>query len=362
MKKIAFYINNLGAGGAERVCVNLANYLCDYADITIVTGNCVSEYAISNKVNTVSLDFNYALTKGKKIVEVFRRRRKLASYFKENDFDVIVGFGFSVNILIGLIFIPCFGNKKRPKLIFCEHNNHTAIKSKLLVFIRNYIYKNYGELLVLTKRDKDYYCQNSINSRVINNPIPKYHHYSKLNKNKFLFVGRLEYQKNIPGLVSIIRKCCQVNPEFEFTIVGDGSLKGYLLSSLSELINCGRVKYLPKTNDVSKYYIESRALLLMSHYEGLPMVLIESLAHGLPQISYDCPTGPAEIVNNDTGYLVELYDEDDFISKIMLLNNNDSIAYSMSLASKIASEKYDIERVGESWIELLYKDKGLVDV
>ncbi|MFT8372829.1 MAG: glycosyltransferase [Liquorilactobacillus satsumensis] len=52
---------------------------------------------------------------------------------------------------------------------------------------------------------------------------------------------------------------------------------------------------------------EMDALLLSSNYEGFPMVILEAISRGVPSISYDCPTGPADIIiDGVNGYLTAM--------------------------------------------------------
>ena len=78
--------------------------------------------------------------------------------------------------------------------------------------------------------------------------------------------------------------------------------------------------------NIIPYYLYAKATILTSFYEGYPNVLIESIALGTPVVSFDCKSGPSEIIqNNKNGYLVRYLDVEDLkdkISQILITNFN----------------------------------------
>lgn len=75
---------------------------------------------------------------------------------------------------------------------------------------------------------------------------------------------------------------------------------------------------------------------MTSIYEGLPLVLLEAKAWGVPVIAYDCPTGPREIIENGKdGFLIESGDHLGYIQKLNELANDDELYYSFSRNTKI---------------------------
>ncbi|WP_320731388.1 glycosyltransferase, partial [Enterobacter cloacae] len=106
------------------------------------------------------------------------------------------------------------------------------------------------------------------------------------------------------------------------------------------------------TSDISTIYNDSQLILMTSYHEGLAMVLIEAQAFGIPALAYDV-SGPAEvIVDGQTGYLVNNGDEEQFISKLSLLLDNESIREDMSDKCSDYLNRFKIEMIAERWKRL----------
>jgi len=88
-------------------------------------------------------------------------------------------------------------------------------------------------------------------------------------------------------------------------------------------------------------------------YEGLPMVLLEAMACGLPIVSFDCEWGPREVILNErNGFLVPVGDYSKLASKINLLIENPQLRNEMSDEAVKISKKYDIAKVMLQWDEM----------
>ncbi|MGC8121854.1 glycosyltransferase [Marinobacter sp. VGCF2001] len=121
---------------------------------------------------------------------------------------------------------------------------------------------------------------------------------------KFLFVGRLEPVKNLPFLLKAFSELRKRLENVGLTILGEGSERPRLEAMCKELRISDYVRFLGWQNPDS-YYASSDVTVLTSHYEGFPNVLIESMVHGKPVVSVDCPSGPNEvIVRGVNGFLV----------------------------------------------------------
>ncbi|WP_336375925.1 glycosyltransferase [Aeromonas caviae] len=101
-------------------------------------------------------------------------------------------------------------------------------------------------------------------------------------------------------------------------------------------------------------YANASILAMTSHYEGLPLVLIESKSFGLPAVAFDCKTGPREIISEGVdGFLVLDGDMEAYKEKLVYLMNSDDARRNMQLAALSAAERYSPEIIVKQWMRLI---------
>lgn len=130
---------------------------------------------------------------------------------------------------------------------------------------------------------------------------------------EFLFVGRLEPVKNLTFLLSAFSRLKKRMSDARLTFLGEGSEKPKLEELCKVLQISGSVCFSGWQNP-DRFYESCDVTLLTSHYEGFPNVLIESMAHGKPVVSVDCPSGPDEVIQAGVnGFLVGRGQIDKFV-------------------------------------------------
>ena len=107
------------------------------------------------------------------------------------------------------------------------------------------------------------------------------------------------------------------------------------------------------TRNIERVYQEASLFVLSSRYEGLPMVLLEAQAFGLPVVSFTCKCGPKDIVEEGvTGYLVEEGDIQGLARQMAVLMGNESLRKQMGRNAKEASFRYSEETVMKQWLDM----------
>ena len=100
-------------------------------------------------------------------------------------------------------------------------------------------------------------------------------------------------------------------------------------------------------------YNGASLVAMSSRYEGLPMILVEAQAFGLPIVSFDCKCGPADVVEDSiTGYLVPEGDIKALAQRLETVIIDDELRKRMGVAARKASERYSVERVMSQWCKL----------
>ena len=141
---------------------------------------------------------------------------------------------------------------------------------------------------------------------------------------KILAVGRLKPQKNFGMLLDAFKKVVE-KTDARLVILGTGQLQHELEIRVGQLSLEEQAFLGGHVDDTAAWYETADLFVLSSDYEGFGNVLVEALAAGLPIVSTDCPSGPAEILDNGKyGMLVPVGDADAMADAILeqLLRNH----------------------------------------
>lgn len=357
-KKVTFFISSLNGGGAEGVCINLANALSKRGwNITIVILNLSNaEYKnrIEDSVELISLNVSnsrYAFFKIRKLLV-------------DNNIQKVVAFDYIMTILLVLIRVS-LKNKfyiimRNINTLSQKKNMKKTFKQKIVYSLLNKIFYKVDHIVNQCNAMKDdllsLHSLNPKNVSVIYNPVNKRIEDTSTNSSDikkedfFLCVGRLEKQKSFEYAIKAFANISKLHPNFRLKIVGKGSLETYLKKIT---IECGienKIDFEGFQQDIIPYYQKAAATVLTSMYEGFPNVLIESITLGTPVISFDCPSGPNEIIEEGlNGYLIKYQNIDDLSLKMLKVIEN-------KLDSKIivsTSKKYSVENTIIQWEKLL---------
>jgi glycosyltransferase involved in cell wall biosynthesis len=167
--------------------------------------------------------------------------------------------------------------------------------------------------------------------KVINNPVNnkiegfvKFNEVIKSNSGKYILcVGRLEHQKAFDVAIKVFAEVVKFFPDITLKIVGEGSMHHQLLNYVESLDLCENVVFEGYQENMIPFYVDAEATLLTSIYEGFPNSLVESICLGTPVVSFDCPSGPGEIIiDGENGYLVENGDVQAMARSLKHLINN----------------------------------------
>lgn len=170
----------------------------------------------------------------------------------------------------------------------------------------------------------------------------------------FVAVGRFDPQKGFDLALPIFERVAQRDANVRLVIVGEGPLQQELLATRSALDLDDRVEFRAPISDLGPLWSEAYALLFTSRYEGFPNVLAEAMAHGVPAVAFDCPTGPSEIVDEGrNGFLVRLGDVDTAVDRCVKLAEQPELRDRMGLEAMDVALRYSFDRVATRWEDLL---------
>ena len=122
-------------------------------------------------------------------------------------------------------------------------------------------------------------------------------------------MGRFKYQKGFDMLVDAFAGVAERHPDWRLRIVGHGHLREPLQERIDALGLGDSVELAGPTDDVPGEMARASIYALSSRFEGFPLVLIEAMSKGMAIAAFDCPTGPAEIIDDHrNGLLVPALD------------------------------------------------------
>ena len=175
---------------------------------------------------------------------------------------------------------------------------------------------------------------------------------------KIMTVGRLDRVKGYEWLVEAATKVLPEYPDWNWDIYGDWDGNEEYKREIETLIKAkdlqGRVNLMGKVNDLYRRYKDYSFYVMTSKFEGLPMVLLEAKQKKLPIISFDCPTGPSEIIRDGIdGYLVDKGNIEALAQKIETLICDRKLREKFSEHSTENVYKFEKQTVLKQWIELI---------
>lgn len=356
-KHICFFIGSISNGaGTERITVSLANLFVRKGykvSIICLCQNSIPFFSIDSSVQLYSIFSNpCAFT-----LHFFQIVRRLYLHSKREKVDIFI----NVDVILAIFSIPLKLFLSQMKIVSWEHFNY---KSNLGVARRDWgrkLSQRYANAIVtLTEQDRSFYLEKNYN-RAIVYAIPNFldyfpNRYADINSKLILAVGRCTYQKGFDLLINIWGNIKEnaIAKGWKLRIIGDGEDKDKLIEQAKSLNLLSSIEFCSAQKDISIYYLSSSIYVMTSRYEGLPMVLLEALSYGLPIISYDCLTGPQEIINDHVnGYLIPLNQKEVFADKLLQLIVNEEYRAEMQKAAVSYSRRYSIDKACEQW-EILF--------
>lgn len=365
--KIAYTINGIyNSGGKERILTAKANYLADVMgyDVTIITtyqGGRVPFFKLSGKVKLIDLGIRYDIYENKKVrllknIWLKRlHRKKLQEILKHERFDIVDSF---MDFDFGFLFKIKDGSKKILEFHFSKYSKVKEAKKwlvKALQYLRIVTWRGtvckYDRFIVLTHEDAESWGRLP-NIEVIPNFItpPTFVNYGK-RKRIVLSIGRFTYQKGFDLLIDVWNQVQRYADGWKLKIVGGGDKT--LVQNRIDLygLNDSVIVEDAKSGVDSEY--DSCSLFVMtSRYEGLPMVLLEAISHGVPVISFDFPCGPKDIIKSDFGSLISDYDIEKMAKEILSWIYDEDRRSKVLINAVEESKKYSETVIIERWDRL----------
>lgn len=356
MKKIAYIIESLyNSAGMEREIPLKANALSAYYDVTFITRDQQGRPPFTKLDPRVKLIDCAAHDKEE-------YRAALEKILMKNRYDICLATG-------GLEFYFLYKIKDGSKKIFEFHFSYdisrvwmgsqmSGVKlwlfSTLQKMRRIWIAKHYDRVVLTCKTDCDKWRRWIPSATYIYNPLtvdPQ--STSSCDSKKVIAVGRLDYQKGFDMLIHLWASVAKKHPDWQLTIYGEGKLRLDLEQQVKDLQLQDTVSLPGRTTAIEEKYLESSIFVLSSRDEAFGLVITEAEACGLPIVTFDCPSAPAELVKDSTnGFIVPLGDEEAMADCICRLIEDASLRKEFGKASVAFAKQFHVDNIAKQWKEL----------
>lgn len=177
------------------------------------------------------------------------------------------------------------------------------------------------------------------------------------NRFVWLAVGRFEEAKDYPNMLQAFSNIVAHPLRPLLLIAGRGPLQSVIEDLILKMHLNEHVKLLGIRRDIPFLMNAADAYIMSSIWEGLPMVLLEAGAAGLPIVATDVGGNGEIVINNKSGFLVPPKNSEALsfaITKVMTMSSEDRHRFGQN-GRKHILERYDLDRVADRW-ETLYRE------
>ena len=371
--KLVYYLPSLEApGGLERIITFKAGYFAEQGnDVTILTselGDRKPYFPLSPKVKHIDLgiafDYPYNQSHFTKLLKYpFRYhcfQKRFTKTLRKLSPDITIStlrreLNFINKINDGSIKIGEFHVTRHAYGVEALASGNPVLKWLKAQWNKKFVHNlsQLKQVILLTHEEAGFWPELS-NISVIPNPI-----ITPLNKKSdgkeksVIAVGRYAPQKGFDRLIDSWALVVREHPDWMLRIYGDGFLRTELQAQIERLGLTEKCQLEHTVNNIADRYSESSIFVLSSRYEGFGMVITEAMGCGVPPVSFTCPCGPRDIINDGiNGLLVEDGNIEDMAEKINFLIENVDRRLLMGQQAYEDAQKYKMENIAKQWEEL----------
>lgn len=360
-----------GKGGVERVLSKRINYFIEKFGykISIITfkkeslentffyyNKEINLYSGEQKINEENeILLKKALIKIKFFKSNIEKIQKIIDKIQP---DIIISINYSLNSLLKLktkaIKIKEKHGPRNIRLIEKkqEINKIEKVIRKLELVIYEEKKQKLNKYIILTKSDIKYWKYRDNISVIPNILTFETKENSSLENKKIISIGRYEKEKDYSALIDIWNIIEKKNKDWKLEIYGDGSLKEILEEKIKKM-NLENIHLKEPIKNVKEELLKNSIYVSTSKYEGFGLAILEAMHCGLPIVSFDCQSGPRELINNNkNGYLISLGDINNYANKLLELMNNFEKRKQMGYESKKRSYDFTEDKIMNMWREL----------
>lgn len=345
-----------GFGGAEKQLIMLGNQMVDRKhDVYMIL---VSDdkicYHIDERIKIISIVFAENCCKFRTIINRFFYLNKILRKISP---DIVVNFNLQSAVMLAFL-----NKNKIGKLIYSERGDPDDDEYKgVLGLFRRISFPRLNGFVFQTDGAMNYFSDKRIltKSTVIPNAcfLQNIKKFNGVRKKKIVTIGRFHPQKNHELLIRAFARLSNEFQDYKLEIYGDGLLKHNLIDLVHKLGLTRSVTFMGNSRTVLEEIQNASLFVLSSNFEGIPNVLIEAMAMGLPCISTDCKPGGARLLiqNGVNGLITPLGDEIALASAIKQLLVNSTEASRLGNEAMKIADIFSPNNIYDKWESFLLK-------
>lgn len=354
--KIAFHLNSMAQGGAERVVSNLANRFAQegYEVLVATEWFAADEFALDPSIRRVHVGLEAGEEKKGRLAKIRLRCAHLRRFLVQERPDIVIAFTHTPNFRA----LMAARGTKIPVLISVRTDpvdHYDSLRDRIQM---PFLLPRAAGCVFQTLGQKEFFAPFlQKNSRIILNPLhPKYCHTAPPKKRQKTVVqsGRIVGFKNQTMLIDAFLKVHEKHPDYTLQIYGPDSGDG-TWQKLEKQIADNRaeayVKLMGGSDSLEKELADAGVFAFSSDWEGLPNALIEAMALGLPCVATDCPCGGPRTIMTDgvDGLLVPIKDPKALEEGILRLIEDRSLAERLGRNARKIIEKTNEDAIFAQW-------------
>lgn len=356
MPKIAFHLNCLTHGGAERVVTNLAGRFADAGYEVVIATEWIddNEYELNPKVRRVNIGLTSEDENKRRLYKYVRRIKYLHDFMIQEKPDVLVAFA---KLALFRALMACKGTGV-PVVISVRIDPRTDyVGFRNTFLIKRYMGRAAGAVFQ-TEEAKSFFPKRlqQISTVILNPLTPKYIETPDADHRDKVIVNaaRIVDFKNQEMLVYAFADVFKKHPDYSLKIYGPDSGDGTLERLKDAIKKTGmeeHVQLMGQSDSLEKDLRCAAVFAYPSNYEGMPNSLMEAMALGLPCVATDCPCGgPRELISDGVnGLLIPVGDKEALTDKICWMIDNPDKAEALGANARKIKEVASLDAVYDKW-------------
>lgn len=352
MKKIFVLIPSLEKGGAERAVSRLSRVWSRTCEVKLfVFDDRIISYEFAADIETINLDRK---KRGLRLLSnMCRSAVRFVNVIRHEKPDAILAFMEPANFFAIICAFFAGALDRTLVSVRSDPDKMTRMRRFFIGLFYNWAAKVVVVSSEIGRKLQQKYWIRSAKIAFIPNGIEQAINKEALREDRYVAVGRLCVEKGYDLLIKAYAKAVQSGIEAPLHIFGDGALKDDLRRWIKQEGVEGKVFLRGEVADVQYELAQSKVFLMSSRVEGWPNALLEAMSAGCACVSFNCETGPKELIEHEkSGLLVSPNDINEMAAQMVRVMSDSVLQARLSAEAKIRAQSFDINDIAFRWLEV----------